>query len=105
MKTDSQLIKSIMRRVYGVYVVRQLSRPAVRFGALLALALALRELTWVSSVLENISKKTDVVEFVSYGFSAFIGTEFIVQLVVVAGAFIFAYSIKDLFGFRQPQLA
>lgn len=105
MKTDSQITKNIMRRVYGVYAVRQLSRPAVRIGALLLLTLTLRELVWVTSVLQNISQKTDIVEFISYGFSAFLGTEFIVQLVVLAGAFIFAYSIKDLFGFRQAQLA
>lgn len=105
MKTDSQITKNIMRRVYGVYVLRQLSHPAVRIGALLALTLALRELIWVSSVVENISKKSDIVEFLNYGFSAFIGTEFIVQLVVLAGVFIFAYSIKDMFGFRQAQFA
>lgn len=105
MKTDSQITKNIMRRVYGVYALRQLSRPAVRIGALLALALVLRELTWVSKIIENISQKTDLVEFMSYGFSAFLGTEFIVQLVVLAGAFIFAHSVKDFFGFRQPKFA
>lgn len=105
MKSDSQITQNIMRRVYGVYTLRQLSRPAVRIAALVFLALTLRELVWVSSVFENISKKTDIIEFFSYGFSAFIGTEFIVQLVVLAGAFIFAYSVKDLFGFRQSQFA
>ncbi len=105
MKTDKQITEGIMRRVYGVYFMRRLSHPAVRLGVFLALLLSLRELVWVSRVFENMSHKNGVVEFVQYGISAFAGTEFIVQLVVLMGAFIFAYSIRDLFGLRQPQFA
>lgn len=105
MKTDSQITKGIMRRVYAVYVMRQLSHPAVRLGVLLALLVSLRELVWVSRVFENFSHKNGVVEFVQYGISAFAGTEFVVQLVVLGAGLIFAYSIKDLFGFRQAQFA
>jgi predicted tellurium resistance membrane protein TerC len=85
--------------------MRQLSHPAVRLGVFLALLLSLRELVWVSRVFENMSHKNGVIEFIQYGISAFIGTEFVVQLVLIVGAGIVAYSAKDLFSMRQQQFA
>lgn len=105
MKVEKQITEGIMRRVYGVYFMRQLSHPMVRITALFLLAFSLRELVWVSNVIENMSHKNGVIEFIQYGVSAFVSTEFAVQLVMLLGAFIIAYSIKDLFGLRQPQFA
>lgn len=105
MKTEKQMTDAIMRRVYGVYFFRKLAHPAVRISTLFALALALREMVWVTRIFENISHKTDVFEFFQYGFSAFASTELVVQLTVVATVAIIAYSAKDLFGLRQPQFA
>lgn len=105
MKTEKQMTDAIMKRVYGVYFLRQLSQPAVRICALFVLALTLREMVWVSRIFENISRKANAVEFFQYGLSAFAGTELSVQLVVIATVAIFAYSTKDLFGLRQPQFA
>ena len=94
-----------MRRVYGVYFLRRLSHPALRVGAMLLLMLALRELVWVSSVFENISHKTDVVQFIQYGVLSFVGTEFIVQLVVLAAVFIVGFSVKEVLSYKQQRFA
>ncbi len=95
MKTEQELTARIMRRVYATYALRQLSQPWVRFGALSALLLALRELVFVSKVVENASLKSNIFEFLNYGFSAFAGTEFFVQLTVLAVAFIAAVTVWD----------
>jgi hypothetical protein len=105
MKTEKQLTDAIMRRVYGVYILRQISQPAVRIGSLLLLALALRELVWVSAIFDTIARKTDIVDFAHYAVSAFAGTEFTVQIVLILGAAIVAFSLKDVVGFRRTQFA
>ncbi len=105
MKTEKQMTDAIMRRVYAVYFFRKLAHPAVRISALFGLAVALREMVWVTRIFENISHKTDVFEFFQYGFSAFTGTEFVVQMILIAGAGIVIMSARDLFGYKQAQLA
>ena len=96
MKTEQQLRESIMRRVYGVYFLRQASAPVVRVVLLGVLALALKQLISITSVLQNLSHTNGVSGFFYYVFSAFTGTEFLVQLTVLVGAFVVLVSIRDV---------
>lgn len=105
MKTEKQMTDAIMKRVYGVYFLRQLSQPAVRIGALFVLALTLREMVWVTHILEAVAQKSNLIDFIQYGVTAFAGTELAVQIILVAGAGILMISARDLFGFRQAQFA
>jgi hypothetical protein len=93
----------IMNRVYAIYALRQLSQPAVKVGALAALLFALRELTFVSKVVENASLKHDALGFVNYMFYAFTNTEFVVQLVVVAVLALALFMAKDTLTLIRPR--
>lgn len=103
MKTPYELKQNIMRRVYGEYALRHVSHPAVRLGALFALLLTLRELTFVSKVLENAFLKENFVETAGYFAYAFANTELAVQLAVVGVVAVFAYMVKDAALVFRPQ--
>ena len=96
MKTETELRSKIMRRVYGVYIMRQLSSPAIRIFALGVVALALKSLISLTSVFQNMSHTSGVSGFLYYAYSAFIGTHLPVQLAVLAGIFIVLITLKDL---------
>ena len=103
MKSEQELTKSIMRRVYAVYFLRELSQPGVRIALLAFLAFALRALISITSVIENATAKRDVFGFVNYAFEAFVSTEFAVQFVLVAGTLLALYMVKDAAAFLKPQ--
>lgn len=95
MKTPHELKQKVMRGVYRAYMVRQLSHPVLRIGAVMAMLFAIRELTFVSKVIENASLKENVLEFAAYFVSAFAGTELIVQLLSIAVLGVVMYTVKD----------
>ncbi len=96
MKTDQQLRDSIMRRVYAFYFLRQVSAPTVRAVVLVLLALAFKNLVSVTDILTNASHTNGVFGFVYYAFSAFTGTNFLVQFTVVGLALIVAANVIEL---------
>jgi|GEM_PF-4207944 len=95
MHTPYELKQKVMNGVYRTYILRRLSHPAVRVGALVALLFAIRELTFVSKVIENAVLKQNPFEFYGYFVAAFTGTELVVQLVVIAALGVTAFMVKD----------
>jgi len=94
--SNVNLNKRIMRRVYMIYMLRTLINPItlksfVLFGA----AFAMASLISVTNVLENMPSIADISVFFSFTFSAFTGTEVLVQLLVVAVAAVGLWLVRD----------
>lgn len=96
MKTERELRESIMRRVYGFYFLRQVSAPTVRAVVLVLLALVFKNLVSVTDILKNASHTSGIPGFVYYAFSAFTGTNFLVQFTVVGLVLIIGANIVEL---------
>ncbi len=96
MKTDLEIRKHVMRRVYAIYLLRQLSRPFIRVSALAIGALALMASVSVPDVLVNVSGVSDTVGFAKFILAAFAGTEMLVQSAVLLVSVVGLWSFADL---------
>jgi len=92
--TNVNLTKRIMRRVYFVYLLRQLFSPLlVKLYIILALLWqASRYVSW-SNVFENMSGKLELSNLYTFTSSAFINTEATVQLTSTAVVVLIAWAI------------
>lgn len=93
MKTDYEIRKSIMRRVWVLYILRQVSSPALRAGAFLGSVLILAQLVSVSDVVANALGASGLAGFGKLMYSALMTTETSVLtlttlIVLLAGWFI-----------------
>ena len=95
MKTEIELRESIMRHIWLTYFVRQATKPMVLGVAFAVSLFALGRLVFVAKVLENASLQHDIFGYAGYLLNAFIGTQFIVQFVVVLSATLLAFMLKD----------
>jgi hypothetical protein len=95
MKTETELRENIMRRVWMAYFVREATRPMILAVAFAVSLFVLGRLVFVAKVFENAALKHDAFGYIGYMLDAFIGTQFIVQLIVVLSAVLFAFILKD----------
>lgn len=75
MKTDHEIRKNIMRRVYITYFVRQATSPALRLGALGGALLVLTQIVSVRDVALNALGTSGLSGFTSFLYSAMSTTE------------------------------
>lgn len=95
MRTDTVLRENIMRRVWVTYFVREATKPMILAVALAVALFALGRLVFVAKVFENAALKHDAFGYMGYMLNAFVGTQFVVQLIVVLSAVLFAFILKD----------
>lgn len=95
MKTGAELRENIMRHIWFTYFVREATKPAVLGVAFILSLFALGRLVFVAKVFENASLHHDVFGFAQYMLNAFIGTQFMVQLIIVLSGTLFAFMLKD----------
>jgi hypothetical protein len=84
MKTDEQMRKYVMRRVYRMYYTRMLAKPATRVGVVGVLGATLFNSISISSVFANAVAVGGFTELATFVSVAFIGTTLVVQAVTVA---------------------
>lgn len=95
MKTPSELRTAVMRHIWVTYFVRQATGPAVLGVAFVLSLFALGRLVFVAKVFENAALHHDIAGYAGYMLNAFIGTQFIVQLVIVLAVTLFGFVVKD----------
>ena len=83
MKTEQQLRKAIMRRVYGIYLMRQAMRPEVRLTAFLSVLLVVASSVSMPNVIANALHTSN---FLGFAVAALTGTTVYVQMgILIAG--------------------
>ncbi len=92
MKTDAQLRKAIMRRVYVVYWTRFFMQPQTRLAAALAIILGIASSVSLPHIIANALHATDLVGF---SISAVFHTTLFVQLGVLTAGLILIWTIID----------
>lgn len=102
MKSESQLRKSIMRRVWGVYLMRRFAAPTTRVIVFLAICLAIASSVSMPNVIENTLHASNALVYV---LSALAGTKSFVQLGVIAAGLIAIWSAVDVVRSPEEQLA
>lgn len=102
--TSSKLKKKIMRRVYTLYVMRQLLSPlALKVYTLVFLFAGTATLVSVSNVFKNMPQLSDVGGILYFSFSAFLNTEVLVQSLVIGMVVFLAMLARDVAtGIRLP---
>ena len=103
MKTNEEMKKVVMRRVWGIYLLRQLMRPAVRLSVFAVAVFAFAGYVSVSSVLQNAYSKGGLIDLFDFALSAFLNTEVLVQLSILVIGLILVSSIIDLARSIQKQ--
>lgn len=96
MITNQELTKRIMRRVYMVYALRQVTRPVVRAALVMTLIVASLSFVSVSNIIMNIGSVASLSGFITFIASAFLETEFFVQFAALGVAAIGLWSIVDM---------
>ena len=91
-----------MRRVYTLYLVRQVARPSVRLTVLACAFFGIAVSVSLSSVFQNLINAGDTLGFFRLVLDAFIKTDFLVQLslalvLVILGWFV-VDSVRNLRG-------
>jgi len=75
MQTEHELKKRIMRRVYGVYVLRRVTNPVLRAGVLAVVLFALSRIISIQDVFANALSTNGLNGFVNFVYSAVTTTE------------------------------
>ncbi|MBU6310808.1 hypothetical protein KGO06_02645 [Patescibacteria group bacterium] len=83
MKTDAQIRAHVMRRVYAIYVMRQLKKPAPRIAVIAALLGGIASSVSVGSVAINALAAVGGGNIVGFMFAAFLGTTLAVQVMTI----------------------
>lgn len=88
--------RKVMTRVYGVYVLRQVTRLEVRLAALATLMVALVATVSVSDVAVNALGAMGSFEgFFGYVTDALLSTEVAVQVGILAVGALFVWALRD----------
>jgi hypothetical protein len=95
MRTNEEMKSRIMRRVWGVYVVRKLTQPAIRLGVFISACIILAGSVSVPDVFANAFHVTTLEGLVSFTLAAFTSTSTLVQVAVIAGTIVALSSITD----------
>lgn len=84
-----------MRGVYMVYVMRQIGQPMVRTGLFAAALVLILSFVSVPHVIANISGVGSVTGLAAFFLSAFLKTEFFVQIAVLIAGLVAVGAIID----------
>jgi hypothetical protein len=93
MKTELQMRKSIMRRVYGVYLVRQFSRPVARIAAFFALCTVVTSSVSMPNVIANTLHSSNAL---AYAITALAGTKSFIQVGVLLAGILVVWTVADV---------
>ncbi len=96
MQTEQELRSKIMRRVYGVYVLRQLTSPMARFIALAVLFFAVASSVSLPHVFANALHVSSIPGFVNFWAVALASTTLVVQLCSVLVVAVIVWTLRDL---------
>ncbi len=94
-----------MRRVYGVYVMRQLTSPMVRFVALATAFFAIASSVSLPHVVENALNISSVPGFLNFWVVAVANTTLAVQIFVIIAFALALWTVRDLLGRPHAQLS
>lgn len=90
------LEKKIMRRVcWSCYLRRAINPFMVKIYALVAILVSIISTVSVANIIENTAHITNIAGLYSFYASAFANTEVIVQALVVGGAVLLLWVLKD----------
>lgn len=89
-----------MRRVYGIYLVRQITKPATRLAVFLGVSLVITSSVSLPNIIHNALQSSDLVRFF---IAAVSGTTLVVQLGVLLAGLLLVWTIVD--AFRTPSHA
>src|SRR3989344_4716283 len=95
MKSEQEMRSYVMRRVYGLYILRQVARPAVRLTILACAFFGIAVSVSLSSVFQNLVNTGDTLAFLRLAIDAFVKTDFMVQLSATLVAGILGWLIAD----------
>lgn len=102
---STSLQKSIMRRVYIIWGVRQLARPSViKFALLLALLWQVKEAVFVRQVFANMAMY-EPAELFTFLSAAFLHTDLIVQTATLGIGVLAVLLFRDFVGPREENFA
>jgi hypothetical protein len=97
MKSEQELRRKIMRRVWGMYALRQLTSPRVRlalFGVALFVLLSSVSFT---HVFQNILNTNSLPGFVNFWLVAVAHTSAIVQIFGTLALMLMLWTLRDIF--------
>lgn len=97
MKTDEQIRKAVMRRVYTMYWTRELKKPAPRIAFVSVLVLGIAGSVSVANIALNALSVGGVADLVTFSVAAFVGTTVMVQVMTVALLGSVGWFIADAF--------
>lgn len=110
MEHTTNIKRTVMRRVYTLFVLRELVSKKV-LGALLLLTslYGFGRLVFVAEVLKNIRAQESVSAFFTYVFDALLHTEFLVHVtlafVVLGAVLMITDTLRLLRGIRKVQIS
>lgn len=84
MKTDEQIRRHVMRRVYALYYARLLKKPVTRLGAVGALGAVIASSVSVTNVVMNAFAVGGLTQLATFVAVAFVGTSLVVQSAAIA---------------------
>lgn len=96
METDNKIRGRVMRRVWGVYMLRTCMRAEARVAAFTALVLGVASFVSVGDIVSNtVSASSSFNQFTAYAMSALTTTEIGVQLSLIFALFLCALFVRD----------
>ena len=90
--------KAIMRRVWGIYLMRQLGSPVMRLTAFFAICLAITSSVSMPNVIHNALASSNVLH---YALIAVANTRSAVQLGVLLAGLLVVWTLFDAFRERS----
>lgn len=96
MKTDENLRSRIMRRVYLIYVIRQIGQPVIRASIFAVTLLAPLSFVSLPHVIENVGSVSTVAGVIAFFVSAFLKTELFVQFTLSLAGLVAVWSVVDI---------
>lgn len=95
MKTDYEIRKNIMRRVWMMYILRQVTSPALRGGALLGALFVLTQVVSVRDIVANALGTSGVQGLMNLAYSAITTTESGVLTLTILAVLLIGWFVVD----------
>lgn len=97
MMSDQELKNTIMRRVWGMYLLRQLTSPAMRLGVFAVALFALVSSVSFTHVFKNVLNVSSFPGFVNFWLVAVAHTTAIVQIFGTIALALMLWTVRDIF--------
>lgn len=96
MISEQELTKKIMRRVYGVYLFRQLTSPAVRTGIFLVSCIVFVSSVSLTHIVSNVLNVQGLSGLVNFFMVAAMNTTLSVQIACLAVGLLVLWAVVDI---------